>query len=90
MKRIGLREANQQFARVIRTVRGGESVTLLDRDRPIAVIRPLPAQCSPVDRVVAEGLLIPASEPGLLPDWRPVRITGGLSRAVREGRRERA
>jgi prevent-host-death family protein len=90
MKRIGLREANQQFARVIRAVRRGESVTLLDRDRPVALITPLRPPTSIVDRLAAEGLLIPARAPALLPPCRPVRIGRGLSGAVREDRRERA
>jgi prevent-host-death family protein len=89
MKRIGLREANQQFARVIRAVRRGESVTLLDRDRPIAVITPLRSRTSMIERLAAEGLLIAAPKPGLLPPCRPVHVGGGLSRAVSEDRRER-
>jgi hypothetical protein len=42
-----------------------------------------------VERLAAEGVLIPASKPGLLEPARPARVGGGLSRAVSEDRRER-
>ena len=37
--RMGLREANQMFSKVIKAVRKGEEVILTERGNPIAVIR---------------------------------------------------
>jgi prevent-host-death family protein len=89
---LGLREANQQFAKVIRTVRAGREVVLTDRGRPIAVIRPI----DDVDdtermlkRLEAEGLIQRATVPGPMRRWKPLRIKGAsLSRAVLEDREE--
>jgi antitoxin (DNA-binding transcriptional repressor) of toxin-antitoxin stability system len=43
MKRFGLRKANQHFARLVRTLRNGEDVLLLDRGKPLAVVKPIGA-----------------------------------------------
>jgi prevent-host-death family protein len=39
--KLGLREADQQFSKVIKAVRAGKEVILTDRGRPIAVIKPI-------------------------------------------------
>ncbi|HJW68264.1 MAG TPA: hypothetical protein VJ829_02780 [Candidatus Binatia bacterium] len=39
MKRFGLRQANQDFASLVRTLRNGEEVLLLDRGKPLAVVK---------------------------------------------------
>ena len=89
MKRFGLREANQDFARLVRIVRSGEEVLLLDRGKPLAVVRPVVSQDQVLERLTARGLLLPAKKPGLLPPFRPVRARKGLSDAVIADRRER-
>jgi prevent-host-death family protein len=38
--KLGLREANQRFSKVIKAVRAGKEVVLTDRGCPIAVIKP--------------------------------------------------
>lgn len=89
MKRLGLREANQNFARLVRALRRGEEVLLLDRGRPIARVVPTVKAESVIDRLEARGLLTRCRKPGLLPRFRPIRVRGGLSRAVLEERAER-
>jgi len=89
MKSFGLRQANQSFARMMRIVRGGEEVVLLDRGRPIAIVRPLRGNRSPLDRLEAKGLLIRARAPGLLPAVPMESVRGGLSQAVFDEREER-
>lgn len=93
--RIGLRAANQQFARVIRVVRGGKDVVLTDRGRPLAVIR----RVAPEDddarlaQLASEGLVAPAPHPGPMPAprWRPERLAGAtIAATVRDDRDERA
>lgn len=91
---LGLREANQQFAKVIRAVRAGKEVVLTDRGRPIAVVRPIDDrddQERTLRRLADEGLIQLAAEPGPMPAprWKPVRLKdASLSSAVLEDREE--
>ena len=83
---FGLREANQQFAKVIRAVRAGREVVLTHRGKPLAVIRPVSASDDEISRIAAmtaEGLVTPPSERGAMPAprWQPERLVG-LSIAV--------
>ncbi len=89
MKRFGLRAANQQFARLVRTVRRGEDVLLLDRGKPFALVKPLPRAEGVLARLEGKGLVVRASRVGLLPSFRPLRGGDGLTRAVLDDRAER-
>jgi len=58
--KLGLREANQQFSKVIKAVRAGKEVILIDRGRPIAVIKPIQDDGRQADALRAmadEGLI---------------------------------
>ena len=79
---IGLREANQQFAKVVRALRAGRDVTLTDRGRPLAVIRPVVKddhQEALLRRLEEEGVLARAKRPGPMPAarWRPLTLAKG-------------
>lgn len=79
--RLGLREANQQFARVIRTVRAGREVVLTDRGVPIAVIKPLKHDeaGAAMQAMFDEGLVRPpaqAGAPAMSRRWPAVRLKG--------------
>jgi antitoxin (DNA-binding transcriptional repressor) of toxin-antitoxin stability system len=89
VKRFGLRQANQDFARLIRTVRTGEEVMLLDRGRPLARIVRVAGPVPVIQRLEAQGLLLPCRKPGPLSPFRPSRIRRGLSHAVLQEREER-
>jgi antitoxin (DNA-binding transcriptional repressor) of toxin-antitoxin stability system len=89
MKSFGLRKANQSFAHMMRIVREGEEVVLLDRGRPIAIVKPLRGKRSPLDRLEGKGLLIRARAPGLLPPVPMESVRGGLCQAVLDEREER-
>src|SRR5437870_5240457 len=39
--KLGLREANQKFSKLVRAVRAGQEVVLTDRGEAIAVVKPL-------------------------------------------------
>jgi prevent-host-death family protein len=88
--RIGLREANQRFSKVMKVVRGGEEVTLTDRGRPVARIVPIaPAEDSEaaILRLVAAGLLRPAKRPWRMPPFTPRPIRGpSIVQTIREER----
>ncbi len=93
--RMGLREANQSFSKVIKAVKAGKVVILTERGKPIAVIKHLEQEKS-VDaamrHIKAEGVLRrgPKSEKPM-PVWRsPVRIKGKpIADTISEERDER-
>lgn len=87
---IGLREANQQFSRLVKTVRGGREVLLTERGRPLAVLRPIRSGDkvkAVIQRLEATGFLRPASKRAGLPAWRARPIRGRhLSKTIRQER----
>lgn len=90
---IGLRDANQQFSRLMKAVRGGREVLLTERGRPLAVVRPIRTGDdieSTIERLEAAGLLRPASKRSNLPPWTPRTVQGApLSKTVRQERDDR-
>jgi len=91
--RVGLREANQSFSKIIKAVRGGEEVVLTERGKPIARLTPIveePDIEAVLDRMAAEGLLIRPKKRGPMPYFKPIKIKGGpLSETIRKERDER-
>jgi prevent-host-death family protein len=91
--RLGLREANQQFSKAIKAVKGGKEVVLTERGKPIAVIKPLPepdAVEAALDRLVSAGLLRRATKRGPMPPRKPRRVRGEpLSKTISDMRDER-
>ncbi len=88
--RMGLREANQRFSEAIRSVRAGRSIVLTDRGKPIALIQPIaPSEGDDEvrDRLIAAGILIPATRKGPLPPFRPLKLRGRpIGDTIREER----
>lgn len=79
---MGLREINHHFSRAIRMVRAGREVIVTDRQRPIAVLKPIPRRENEAEiaaRLVAEGVLLPGSKTGRMRPIRPFRLRGGPS-----------
>ncbi len=87
---IGLREANQQFSRLMKAVRRGKEVLLTERGRPLAVVRPIRGGDeteSTIQRLETAGLLRPAAKHTNLPAWKPRTMRGGpLSKTIRQER----
>jgi prevent-host-death family protein len=89
---IGLREANQQFSRLMKTVREGKEVLLTERGRPLAVVKPIRGgeTESIIQRLDTAGFLRPASKRGALPPWGPRSVRGvPVSQTIREERDDR-
>ena len=76
---IGLREANQQFSKLVKVVKEGREVLLTERGRPLAVLRSIrvadKAQAA-IQRLEIAGFLRPAAKRGSLPAWTPKPIRG--------------
>ena len=93
--RLGLRAANQQFARMMRAVRAGSEVVLTDRGQPLAVIRRVRSDDAEarLAGLAAEGLVAPAARPTPMPSpsWRPEPVSDEtISETVSRDRDETA
>ncbi len=57
---IGIRELRSHLSKYLATVRAGEEIVVTDHGRAFARVIPL-EQPRPLDRLIAEGAVIPAS-----------------------------
>jgi prevent-host-death family protein len=60
MKKIGLKELNQQTSRVIARVRGGERLVITDHGRDVAMLVPIVTQ-SAFEKMLSAGQVRPAT-----------------------------
>ena len=88
--KIGLKEANQHFSKIMKAVREGEEVLLTERGKPLGRIVPLldgGKSESAIRRLEASGFLRAAAKPEPMPDWNPRPIRGvPMVRTLREER----
>jgi prevent-host-death family protein len=75
MQVIGVREARQHLSRYLERVQAGESFTVTDHGRPVAVLGPPPRSDDPLAGLVLRGLADPPREPYRPPV--PVRLPDG-------------
>ena len=86
---VGIRELRQGLSRYLKRAQQGKRVVVTDRNRPVAVLAPLPEDEDPYERLIAEGKIRPATRRlEELPP--PTELEGGptLSDALEEMRRE--
>jgi prevent-host-death family protein len=64
MTRIGIRELRQNASEYVRRARCGESIEILDRGTPVALLVPLPQRSgqSVLDELEAQGRLVQRGE----------------------------
>lgn len=86
---VGVRELRQNLSVYLRRVKNGETLEVLDRGRPAALLTPLRAGQSVLDRLVAEGRATPAKAE-LLALPPPLKMKGRMSasRALSQQREE--
>lgn len=88
--RLGLREATRHLSKVVKALKAGNEVILIERGKPIAVITPLrqaSASDSVIRRLEGAGLLRPARLSKPLPAWTPRPMKGvPLARTLRAER----
>ncbi len=82
----GVRELRDHLSRYLAAVRQGEEITVTDHGRAVARLVPLDAP-RPFDRLVAEGLITPASAPKRPRSGRGIAAKGTVSDLVAEQRR---
>jgi prevent-host-death family protein len=61
--RVGARELRHELTAILGRVWNGESFEVTDRGKPVARLVPLPERASLIDRLIADGVLIPAERP---------------------------
>lgn len=88
---VGIRELRQDLSRYLARVRDGERLVVTDRNRPVALLAPLPEHDDPLERLVSEGRArAPEREDR---DFEPLEFDLGdpraLSRALAEVRDDR-
>lgn len=59
--RVGIRELRQNLSVYLRRVEAGETLEVTERGKPVALLTPLPGRQSILDRLIAEGMAIPAA-----------------------------
>jgi prevent-host-death family protein len=81
MEQIGVRELRQNASKYLDRVKKGETFEVTDRGEPIAMLSPPPVQ-TPIERLVVEGALVSAGNPGALAEWLrrnpPVKLPEGV------------
>ena len=86
---VGIRELRHDLSRYLRRVKDGERLVVTDRNRPVALLTPLPEDEDPWERLIAEGKVTRAT--GRIQDLPPpIKLDGGptLSETLEEMRRE--
>jgi prevent-host-death family protein len=61
MERVGVRELRQNLSVYLRLVKEGESLEVTEHGHPVAVLTPLREPQRAYDRLVAEGVIRPAT-----------------------------
>jgi prevent-host-death family protein len=87
-EKVGIRELRQNLSRYVARTARGESFDVTDRGRPVGRLVPPATGEAWLDRLVAEGRLIPARRRGIVP--APTELgTGSISEALEAEREER-
>jgi prevent-host-death family protein len=72
MERIGIRELRQNASAYLRRVEAGECFEITDHGRPVALLQPY-RKMSTIERMIAEGRIIPAKRPWTPPEPLPMQ-----------------
>jgi len=88
MIRATISETKNQLSALLKKVKSGESILILDRDTPIARIEPIQSMHEEkYSELIKTGLVRPAKEkPASLPE--PVKIKGGVLNILLKERRD--
>lgn len=88
---VGIRELRHDLSRYLRRVKAGERLVVTDRNRPVALLTPLPEDEDPWERLIAEGKVTPATRrwedvpPPLKLPGPPYAASEALDEVSREG-----
>ena len=60
IQQVGVRELRQNLSRYLRLVAEGERFEVTEHNLPVALLGPLPGRGSALERLVADGRMVPA------------------------------
>jgi prevent-host-death family protein len=96
--RVGLREANQKFAELVKAARNGKEVIITDRGKPVARLTSIRGGTTSVveddeeailKRLEESGFLRRPVDPGQMRPFKPVKLRGkSIVETIREMRDE--
>jgi prevent-host-death family protein len=87
---VGVRELRQNLSVYLDRVKRGEALTVTEQGTPVAILRPLPAQNSALDRLVAGGRARRPSRPfSALPKALALELERPLTTLLAEDRDDR-
>jgi prevent-host-death family protein len=89
MIRIGVRELRQNASKYLARVKAGETIEVTERGKLVAIVSPPSHAQTALERLIAEGKVIPASAPFEFPEPGlplPGHPTG--SQAIQEQKEE--
>ena len=72
MERVGIRELRQNLSVYLAKVKTGTAFAVTDRGRPVAVLQPLATEVDAWQRLVDDGVVIPAAG-----TWSETDLPGG-------------
>ena len=82
---IGIRELRADLSRLVKRVQAGEELVVTDHGKPVARLVPMNGERK-IDRLIREGLVIPAPNPWRGKLRKPIEGAGPLSDLVIEDR----
>ena len=82
---VGIRELRADLSRLVKLVHAGEELVVTDHGKPVARLIPMNGERK-IDRMIREGLVIPAPNRGRRTVPKPIEGAGPLSDLVIEGR----
>lgn len=59
-QQVGVRELRQNLSRYLERVAAGERFEVTERNLPVAILAPLPGRSSALERLIADGRVVPA------------------------------
>jgi prevent-host-death family protein len=83
---VGIRELRANLSRWVKLVHDGDELIVTDRGRAVARLVPVDGERK-IDRLVREGLVLPAPRPWRGPLPKPIEGAGPLSDLVLDDRR---
>ena len=87
---VGVRELRQNLSIYLDRVKKGEALTVTEHGGSVAILRPLPAASSALERVVAEGRCrTPLRDPALLRKTPSITLERQLSASIADDREDR-
>ena len=72
MERVGIRELRQNLSVYLAKVKTGSAFAVTDRGKPVAVLKPLATEDDTWQRLVDDGVVIPAAG-----TWSDIELPGG-------------